>query len=114
CGLVDFGSEEVGGELVSLVEHHEIPTCGTKLRLEQARLLFVAVVLFAAGELIEPNDQQVVILEDVATRRGGIAAREDVEGQTELLEQLVLPLIDQAAWRDDEHPTSVRPHDQFA
>jgi hypothetical protein len=113
-GLLDLRSKEVGGELVSFVEYDQIPSCGTELGLEEARLLFVAIVLFAAGKLIEPNDQQIVILEDVSAGRRCVTAGEDKEGQAELLEQLVLPLINQASGGDDEHAASVCPHDQFA
>ena len=42
------------------------------------------------------------------------AAGEDAELEPELLEQLVAPLLDQAAGRDDQDAAGVGPHDEFA
>jgi len=63
--------------------------------------------------LVEPNDQQVVILENIPTGRRRIGTGKDVEGQTELFEQFVFPLIDQTAGSDDENPACIGPHNQF-
>ena len=41
-------------------------------------------------------------------------AGEDAELQAELLEQLVPPLLDEAAGRDDQDAAGVGPHDEFA
>ena len=57
----------------------------------------------------------MVILERVAARRGFLqGGGEDAELQAELLEELVPPLLDQAAGGDDQHAAGVGPHDELA
>ncbi len=68
-----------------------------------------------ARHLVEPDDELVVVLERIAARRCGFQLLgEDAELQPEFLEQLVPPLLDEAAGRDDQDAAGVRPHDQFA
>ena len=74
---------------------------------------FLQVVV--AGQLVEASDHQVNIVKRVAaTRLLDLFTRECSEGQTELLEHLVLPLLDQAAWGDDQDALGIGPHQQLA
>ena len=53
--------------------------------------------------MVEPGDQQRLLPERVAAARGlDHLLGEDLEVEAELLPQLVLPLLDQAAGRDDQ------------
>ena len=105
AGLLELRAEEVGGELVGLVEDDQVPPGGAELRLQ----------LLVPGHLVEPDDELVVVLERVAARRGLLQQRrEDAELQAELLEELVPPLLDEAAGRDDQDAAGVGPHDQLA
>lgn len=59
--------------------------------------------VFVARQHIEPGDQPVAVVEDVARTRGlDHVPRQDVKLQRELLAQLVLPLFDQTAGCDDQ------------
>ena len=59
-------------------------------------------------QLVEPGDQQGLLGERVAAARGlDHVLGEDLEVQAELLPQLVLPLLDQAARGDDQAPLNV-------
>lgn len=105
AGLLQLRPEEVGSELVGLVEDDQIPPGRAELRLQ----------MLVPRHLVEPNDELMVILERVARwRRFFQRGREDSELQAEFLEQFVPPLLDEAARRDDQHPPSIGPHDQFA
>ncbi len=103
--LLQFVTEEVGGELVRLVEHDEIPASGAELLLQ----------VFVARHLVEPNDEVINVLKRIAARGGCFqVVCKDAEFQTELLEHFLAPLIDQAAGGDDDNAPCVGPHDEFA
>ena len=105
AGLFELRAEVVGGELVGLVEDDEVPAGGAELLLQ----------LLVAGHLVETDDELVVVLERVAARRGLLQERRvDAEFEAELLEQLVPPLLDEAAGGDDQDAAGVGPHDEFA
>ena len=71
--------------------------------------------LLVPGHLVEPDDELVMVLERVAARRGLFEQRRvDAEFEAELLEQLVPPLLDEAARGDDQDAAGVGPHDEFA
>ena len=94
----------MGRHLVGLIDYDEIPVGHLELGQQ----------LFVAGHLIEPDDQPVPVLERIA-RPGGLdhLAGEDVELEAELVEQLVLPLLHEAAWRDDQAPVEVTADQQL-
>ena len=83
-GLVDLAAEVVGGELVGLVNDDQVPLGVFELLL----------VLFVARQLIQSADELVLFIEVVA---GGalllLLAAKDLELNTELFQQLVLPLL---------------------
>ena len=60
--LLQLGAEEVGGELVRLVEHHEVPASGAELLLQ----------FFVARHLVKANDEVVDVLERIAARGRGL------------------------------------------
>ena len=103
-GLLQLVAEVVGGHPVRLVDHDQVPVGALKLLLE----------LIGPGELVHPRDQQVVPGEDVAVRLG---VRElpgqQLEGEAELLPQLVLPLLDKPAGRDDQAALQVTAEHQL-
>ena len=85
AGLLDLLAGEVGRQLVGLVEDDEVPARARGLLLE----------LVVSGELVEPNDELVSVLERVAAWRGELhLAAKDLKLQAELLEQLVPPLLE--------------------
>jgi hypothetical protein len=103
--FLQLRAEVVGGELVGLVKDGEVPARRAEFVLE----------LFVAGELVEPNDQPREVLERIAARRGLIEQRGiDVKLQPELLVKLIVPLLDQAARRDDHDAVRIRAHDELA
>ena len=65
--------------------------------------------VLVAAEHVEAGDHQRVLLEGVAHRGLDPFAGEDGEGEPELLGELVLPLLDEVAGRDDQTPLQVSP-----
>ena len=95
----------MGGQFVGFVEYDQVPAGVAELLLQ----------LKVAGHLVETNDEQVLVLEGVAAGGGLFERRRvDAELQAELLVELVAPLLDQAARRDNENAAGVRAHDEFA
>ena len=91
--------------LVCLVHHHEIP-----LRVREFLLQFLV-----PGELIEPGDQQGMVVERVAGERLlREVAGEDGERKAELLVHLVLPLLDETPGGDDQNTFGICPHQELA
>ncbi len=104
-GLVELGAVVVGGELVGLVHHHQVPARGGQ---EVAQVL-------GAGQLVDAGDEVVVLIKGVAaTGLLDQLAGEGGEGEAELLAQFVLPLLDQATGGDDEHAAGVGAQVQLA
>ena len=103
-GLVDLVAKVIGRELVRLIDHDQVPLALPELVLQ----------VLAAGQLVQAGDQQVVFLEGVDA--GGLVhlAGEDGELDAELLVELVLPLLRQAAGGHDQHAPGVGAHQQFA
>ena len=74
--------------------------------------LFLQILI--AGKHVEPGDQPVAIVEGIARARGfDHLARQDVELQTELLAELVLPLLDEASRGDDQAAFQITPRTQL-
>src|SRR3989442_14324269 len=97
-GLLDLVPVITGRQLVGLVDDHQIPVGEAKL--------FLQVVV--AGKLVEARDHQVDIIKGVAAARLlDLFAREQGEGEAKLLEHLVLPLLDEAAWCDDQYAPGI-------
>ena len=70
--------------------------------------------LFIARQHVETDDQAVAIREWIARTRGfDHVAAEDVELEGEFLAEFVLPLLDQAARRDDEATFEIASRDQL-
>ncbi len=70
--------------------------------------------LVGARRHIEANDQPIALDERVAgERRLDLIARQDVEREAELLGQFVLPLLDEAARRDDQAAFKIAPDQQL-
>src|SRR5580692_7816564 len=94
----------MGGELVGLVKNRQIPPRSAELLLQ----------VFVPRKLIEANNQLIVAVERISARRGLLQHwRVDVKLQPELLEQLVPPLLNQAARRDHENAAGIRAHYQL-
>ncbi len=71
--------------------------------------------VLVSGELVEPGDQEVGVGERVARqRRLDAVAGQEGEVEVELLGELRLPLLDEAAGRDDEAATQVAADDELA
>ncbi len=86
--LLDLATGVVGGQLVSLVHHDEIPVGRLKFGSE----------LFVSAEVVEAGDEQRLLREWVAAARGlDHLPGQDLEAEAELLPQLVLPLLNEAA-----------------
>ena len=103
-GLLDLGTEEVGRHAVGLVDDDQVPV-GLLEPFDQ---------VFAAGDLVDPADEPIPFVEDIA----GVGAVEqvlgdDVEAEPELVVELVLPLGDEAAGGDDEDALGVAPDHQL-
>ncbi len=63
-----------------------------------------------SAEHVEARDEQGLVLEGVAGAGGlELVAGEDREGQPELGEELVLPLLDEVPGRDNQAPLQVAP-----
>ena len=103
--LVDLVAEVVGRQLVGLVNDDQVPL----------GVLELFLVLLVARELVETADQLVLLVEIIA---GGalllLLAAEDLELDTKLLQQLVLPLLREGAGRDDQDALGIGAHQQFA
>ena len=70
--------------------------------------------VLVARELVHARDQQRVLLERRRAEDGvDELRREDLEAQPELEVQLVLPLLDEAAGRDDQAALDVLAEDQL-
>lgn len=95
-------SAKIGcGHAMSFVANDEIPL---------ARCHELLLQLFIARQNVETNNQPVTIVERIArTRCLDHIPREDVEFQIELLAQFILPLLDEAPWRDDEATLKIAP-----
>ncbi len=90
---------------MSLVHHHEIPLCTTEFLLQ----------FLVAGELVEPGDQQGMVIERVAAERlFREVVREDGELKAELLIHLILPLLHETPRSDDQDPFGICPHQELA
>ena len=101
----DLVAVEPGRHLVCLVHDHQIPVGHGKLGLQ----------LLAPRQLIKSSDEQVSFLERVARSCGlDHVAAQDVEAKVELVEQLLLPLLDQASWCDDEAAVEIATKHQLA
>ncbi len=87
-----------------LVHHHQIPVRGLQLGLQ-----FVG-----AGELVHPGDQQRLSFEH-RLAEGGLhqLPGQQLEPEPEPVEQLLLPLLHQAARRDDQASGEVTPQHQL-
>src|SRR5450759_5767447 len=104
AGLFEFRPVEVGGKLMRLVEHDQVPRSAAKLVLQ----------ILVARHLVKPHDELVLILKGIAAGRSDLEfLGEEAELQAELLEKLIAPLFDQTAGRDDEHTAGVSAHKQF-
>ncbi len=104
-GLVHLRAVIRRRHLVGLVHHHEIPL----------RTIEFLLQVLIAGELVEPGNQQGMIVERVATERlFREVTGEDSELKAELLVHLVLPLLHEAPWGDDQDPLGVGPHQELA
>lgn len=90
--------------LVRFVDDDRIPVGGGELRLE----------IFVAGQVVETCYQQGPLTEWIAGTRGlDHVFGKDLEGQRELLPQLILPLLDQAPRGDDEAALDIAPDYQL-
>ena len=104
--LLDLAREELGRELVRLVEDDEVPVGGV---VEEELEVLVA------AQLVEPGDQQVGVGERVARRRAlDPIAGQEREVEVELLGELRLPLLDERPGGDDEAAAEVASDDELA
>jgi len=104
-GALDFARLVGGAHPVRLVDDDQVPLVGGEDALLQ---------VLVPAELVHPRDQAMVVLERV--RRPGRrdhVAREEVELEPELLGELVLPLLGQAARRDDQAALQVAPDEHL-
>ena len=73
------------------------------MRSHSRRGFELGLQLVGARRHVEPNDQPIPLDERIAgERRLDLVARQDVELETEFLGHFVLPLLDEAARRDDQ------------
>ena len=92
-GAAQLVAVAVRRHLVSLVHDHQVPV----------RHLNLGHQLLGPGQLVHPSDEQVLLSERVArARRLHRGTRHQLERQAELVPQLVLPLLDQAAGGDNQ------------
>src|ERR1700745_4197993 len=83
--LLQLACEVARAHPVRLINDRKIPRRVPELPLK----------VVVARQVIHPGDQQVVFLEDVEIHTGIDHLRgEDLEGEPELEEELVLPLLD--------------------
>ncbi len=87
-----------------LVHHDEIPVSLLQLRLS----------IFIPTELVEPADGQIGLSEGVAAA-GSLkpVVRENLEGEVKTSVQLILPLLNEATWADDQAAVQVAADQQF-
>ena len=105
-GLLDLAREQLGGELVGLVEDDEVPVGG---------VVEDELEVLVAAELVQAGDQQVAVGERVARRRAlDPIAGQEREVEVELLSQLRLPLLDERPRGDDEAAPQVAANDELA
>ena len=98
--LVELVAEVVRRHLVGFVHDDQVPF-GPHQQL---------LIVLVAGKLVETGDEPVLFGEVVAAvALLLLLAAEELEVQSELLTQFVLPLLGQRAGRDDEHTTCVGP-----
>lgn len=69
--------------------------------------------LVAPTEHVEADDHERVLFEGVAHRGLDVVAGEDGERESKLHAELVLPLLDEVAGRDDEATLQVAPNHEF-
>ena len=99
-GLLDLVAEARRRHLVSLVRDDQVPFRVRELGLQ----------VEVAGELVEPADDEVVLAEPVAgAGRLQLVVGQDLEGELELLPQLVLPLLGERAGADHHAAAQVAP-----
>ena len=92
-GLLDLAPGVVRRHLVGLVGHDQVPVGRLELGLE----------LLVPREVVESGDEERLLTEWVASaRRLDHVFGQDLEAEAELLPQLVLPLLDEAARGDDQ------------
>ena len=103
-GLLELAAEVVRAHAVRLVDDHEVPLGLRKLGLQ----------VLVARELIHARDEQRVLLERRRPEHGlAELRREDLEREPELQVQLVLPLVDETAGRDDQAALDVLAEDEL-
>ena len=89
---------------MGFVDHDQVPVGRLELGLH----------VLVARELVETADDQIVLLEPVAgAGRFQLVVGQDVERKMELLVELLLPLLDQAAGADDHAAMDVAAQQQF-
>ena len=102
--LLHFIAEKVCCKLVRLVEHDKIPSGSTKLLLQ----------LFVSGHLVKTHNKMINVFKRVSARGGRLQiSGEDAEFEPELLEQLLTPLLNQAARCNDDNAPSIGTHDKL-
>ena len=103
-GLLRLVTEVVGAHPVRLVDNDEVPAAVAG-EVEQG---------LVAGEVVHADDEPRLLLEDRAAEGGADElVGEDGEVEAELEVQLVLPLLDEPAGRDDEAAAHVVSQDQL-
>ena len=104
-GVPDLLPEEARRHAVRLVADGQIPRrCGFEPGLE----------VVVARQHVEPCDQARPVSERVAGRGDlDLLAAQDVEREVELVRQLVLPLLDQPARRDDQAAFQAAPDQEL-
>jgi len=105
-GVLDLTAKEGGGHLVGLVRDDEIPGGFGDGEL--------GLDVLVPAELVEAGDDEVVF-EEVVAGAGGleVVVGDDLEGEVEAAVELVLPLLGEAAWADDEAAFEVAAGDEF-
>src|SRR5215203_1257649 len=103
-GFLDLAGEEVGAHLVRLVDDYQVPLGSAQIRNQ----------ILVAGELVHARDQVGALGKCRATERA-LRARglEDLKAEAELEVELVLPLLDQTAWGDDQTAMDIIAEDQL-
>jgi hypothetical protein len=91
---------------VGLVADDEIPPAVGRCQL--------GLHVLVAGELVEPGDDEVVLQEPVAGAGGfELIVGENLEGELEAVEELVLPLVGEAARADHKAALKVAARDEL-
>ena len=79
-----------------------------------ARARELLLKLLVARQHVEADDQPITVAERITRARVlDHVAGEDVKFEIELLAEFVLPLLDQAARRDNETPLKIAASDQL-